>query len=399
MKIFIFIHESKGELDWIAPFLTDSILANDTVDIYLHNIEKSNSKIEKIIKNYNLDKSNFNVFKFDNKIHLFIKKFENISFKLLSFSKENIFFVYIILNWVVNIIIKFLSIFKFIDKSYDLIFRDYNLKDTVLLNSLIKHNSLAKIVVFPHAFGIQRLPSGAKLKVKQRRVKCDLWLENTNLSTRSKIEYSEYFFASGAPILSLNYKKITSFSKSSKNVIILLRDGYERYGCSNEKALETFKAALQFLKTHNYNVFVKMHPRRSSVRKSFLSEIKGCDNVEIYCGSLINYNKKFIFCLTYFSTAGLLLTSRQVPVFDITKYRDCYNLKDKGSLTHFCHKKRLTHYLMYYGIQDALVNLNALLDKNFLIKKSENQYKNLTTYYPNNTNQRIYNKLREVIKK
>jgi hypothetical protein len=398
MKIFISIHESKGELDWIAPFLTDSILANDTVDIYLHNIEKSNYKIENIIKDYDLDKNNINIFKFDNKNHLYIKKFENISSKLLSFSKENSFFVFSVLNWVINIIINFLSLFQFIGKSYDLIFRDYNLKDTVLLNSVIKHNPQAKIVVFPHAFGIQRLPNGAKPKVKQRKVKCDLWLENTNLSTRSKAEYSKCFFACGSPIVSINYKKTKAFSVPSNNVLILLRDGYERYGCSDENALKKFKKVLKFLYTHNYNVYIKTHPRKSNIQNSFYREIEKYSNIKLFNNSLINLNKNFTFCLTFYSTAGLLLTSLKVPVFDITEYRGCHNKKDQGSLTHFCWRGNLSHFLLYFGIQDVLFNLNELLDKNFLIEKSENQYKNMKTYYPNNTSQKIYNKLCEVLK-
>jgi hypothetical protein len=396
MKLFVFINNSKGELDWIAPFLSDRILHNDNIDIYLHNIEEDESKLKHIIKDYNLNKDNINIIKFNNKIFKLFKLYDSIFERILARFKETNSILYNFFNWIYISSLKFILFFKFSKKTYDFIFRDYNLKETTILFNIINSNPQAKIVVFPHAFGIQRLPSWAKSKISHKKVKCDLYLENTYLSTRFLDIYRNCFFVSGAPIIALNYNKESLFSLSSNNVLILLRDGYESSGCTNEQALNTFKKVLSFLNKNEHNVFVKRHPRKNVFQEQFSNEINRYDNVQIYNDSLISLNQKFIFCLSFFSSGGLFLTSRHIPVFDITEYKKCNDPTVYGLATHFCNKGKLTHYLLHYGMQNSLNDLNKLLDKDYLKIISETQYNNLKKYYPADSNIKIYNKLKEL---
>ena len=396
MNIFVFINDSKGELDWIAPFLNDKLLNDCSIDIYMHNIESNEEKLQAIIEDYNLNKNNINILKFDKMIYKLFKIYDSIFARLLARFKDKNLLLYYIFNWIYSLSLKFISLFNISNKKYDFIFRDYNLRDSTILNNIIESNPKAKIIIFPHAFGIQRLPKWAKLRTPQKKVRCNLYLENTAMSTRAFEIYHDSFFASGAPILSLNYDKESLFSLDTKNVLILLRDGYEQYGCSNEEALKIFKNSLVFLNKNNYKTFIKIHPRKSYLKEQFLNEINIYNNVQLYNESLISLNKKFIFCLTFFSTAGLFLTSQQIPVFDITKYRDCNNPKIEGSLTHFCYEGKLIHYLIYFGIQDTIDNLDKLLDKQYLKITAQKQYLKMKYYYPNNSNQKIYDKLKEL---
>ena len=116
-------------------------------------------------------------------------------------------------------------------------------------------------------------------------------------------------------------------------------------------------------------------------------------NILEYDTSLINLDISCVACLSFYSTAGVYFTARQIPVFDITPYLDC---NKKILPHHYCdHDGKYTHDLIALGIQHKLLNLNELLNRSEIQKYSAIQFENLKKHFPDNANKNILHKLEE----
>jgi hypothetical protein len=381
-RVLIFIENSLGELDWNAPFLMSNDAEQFEFDLFFNNVAQGVEEQLNILRSYGLE-SKVNLITAD-KVLTFLSRM------CLALGKKT---HPVFLTWA-----KALSVKAFgQQKKYDAIFRDYSLKRSFALDFFMEKSPDAKIVVYPHAVGLQRLsPNAAEKYSKVRDVKVDLWLENSHLSNRVLNQYAKQFFVSGAPGLAARYELNPLFDSSSKTVLIVTRHTYEVYGCSTNAALKRFEECLSWLHKNGFEVIIKHHPRQNRSWKYRKIQRK-FSNVKEFEGSLNYFNQPLVCCLSFFSTAGLFLSARKVPVFDITPYRACSHEKVKGLAVHYCLNNRLTHALIEFGMQSHLDSLELLKDVAFLETESQKQFRALSSHFPANSSQLIAKKLQEIL--
>lgn len=119
-----------------------------------------------------------------------------------------------------------------------------------------------------------------------------------------------------------------------------------------------------------------------------------------YTGTLVNISMEFRACLSFFSTSGLYLTARHIPVLDITPYVTLNEFESKPSSVNSLHygdkQGRLTNYLVEIGVQERLVDLDDVFITEVLTSLSKKQFDSLIKHFPANSNTLIYNKLEEL---
>lgn len=384
-KILVFIDSSLGELDWISPFLVSKYMNEVEITIFLRKAVLNN----KNIKNLNLDAENIkiittnNIFH-ENKVRRYFFKIVGSILKRLNRSKSNCKYFEKINNLIFNgLKTKNLKL-----NDYDFIFRDTGFHQSFEISYFKYLNPKSKVIAFPHCINIGK---AQKNKVKITKSKCidvNLILENSILS-KEKIE-NQNFFISGVPAFS-NLEKMR-YDFDSKNVLILTRDIYEPYGCSRKSFLEVFENSLKFCEKHKLDVFIKHHPRDKNLDdyRNIQKKFKNVSEI-----NQIFDKKRFRCCLSAYSSAGVYLTSESIPVFDISPYEKC--LKD--DLTdHFCDTNGYyTHDFIELEIQSKLEKLEVILDMEKLDKFSSTQFTALKKYFLTNANEKIYNKLMELI--
>lgn len=388
-KILIFIDESWGELDWIVPF----ILSDEAKKYNFMIFSKTNMLNEKMIENYKLKHSNINIINSEelfSPYHYFIyrtlPRFVQKRLKNITLIDK---FVEFIQNKSYDNITKSIEIYD----DFDFIFRDFNLKSSFELEALLSINQKAKVVVFPHAVGIQKTTKGFKDNF-EKVDRVDVWLENTSLSTRAIQYYKEEFLASGAPMLSKLYESMPLFNFDIKRVFIITRDGFSDFGCTREAALKRYEEILSFCSKNNFQVYVKHHPRDKKIYR-YRDIQKKFDNIIEYEKSLITLNMELTICLSFYSTAGIFFSARKIPVFDITPYDSC---ESKSLPFHYCDDNdgKYTHDLIALNIQEKVPSYDLLNDSQYLQMLSIKQFESLQHNFPKNANQIIALKLEEV---
>ncbi|ORU94622.1 MAG: hypothetical protein A6F72_08970 [Cycloclasticus sp. symbiont of Poecilosclerida sp. N] len=382
-KLLIFIHKSLGELDWISGFIKSSEAESFDIFIYLNKVGKSARENKQIYESYGLDKANVTLLepsyirkglckvlgKHLNKIRYFKNRMQSIH----DFCGTKLGF----------------------NQNFDFIFRDYQLHDSFQLLSAFKVNKEAKMVIFPHGVGLHKAQKREALLKIDPAIKADLWLENSILSTRWVVTYKDVFFVSGAPGLSSSYDKPSLFDASSMNVLVNTRNKYTPYGSTREMALKVFSQVLEFCDQKKFNVYIKHHPRESNIHE-YRDIQKKYSRVKEFSDSLTIIDIKLRACLSMFSSSGLFLTARQVPVFDITPY---LNIKRGNPLSfHFEDEKgQLTHDLIEIGVQERLETLDVLLDEMKLKLIGEAQFDAIKKYFPEASSSKISQKLKELV--
>ncbi len=386
-RILVFIDSSLGELDWISPFLTSTYAQAFEITILF----RKNILTQQLIEDHALDANNIIPL---NANDVFLKnKLINILFRLAKSSQKRLNKFPRIYNYINHFrayLTKKIKTKIDISNKFDFIFRDFGLGKSGELLNILHSNQNAKVVVFPHAIGIWKLDELRKKNVQN--IKIDLYLSNTSLSPN--ILENDKFFVSGVPAVEEIIKNNNRcFDFASSNILVLTRDNYGLYGCKRQAALEKFEEILSFCSQNNLNAFVKYHPRDKKTYEYREIQEK-FSNVKEYMHSLINLDINFRACLSFYSTAGIFLTAKHIPVFDITPYEDC---KNATLLDHYCGDNGFyTHDLIEFGLQDKIPNLNILMDKKILNNYSNSQFKALKTYFPLNANQKIFEKLLEL---
>lgn len=386
-KILVFIDTSLGELDWISPFLT----SKDAQFFEITILFRKNILNRQLIEDYSLDVDNIiplnanDVF-FDNKL---IDTFWRFS-KSLQKRSNKFPEIYNYINHFRTYLTKKIKTKIDISNKFDFIFRDFGLGNSKELLTLLNFNKNAKIIVYPHGIGIWPLD---ELRMNNiRNTKIDLYLSNTSLSPKAFED--DRFFISGVPAVDeITRDDARGFDYNSSNILILTRDYYEINGCTRTEALKKFEELLSFCSQNNLNVLTKHHPRDKKTYEYREIQEK-FSNVKEYTHSLINLDMNFRACLSFYSTAGIFLTARHIPVFDITPYENC---KNATLLDHYCGDDGFyTHDLIEFGLQDKIQSLNILMDKKTLNNYSNSQFNALKTYFPLNANQKIFEKLLEL---
>jgi len=385
-KVLIFIHKSLGELDWIAPFIKSKEVEEFDFFIYLNKMGSDYEEKSEILKKYGLIKENVTLL--DNERHS-RKSFKLIDRRLQKLKKK--------LKWLSPVAAFFrLKNAKSLayEDGFDFIFRDYQLRYVFELACFLAVNKRAKVIVFPHAIAIPRINTQFVVDGRPPAVQIDLWLENSTRAYQFP-EVSDVFYVSGAPGLSSFYDMDGLFDSSSPNVLINTRNEFDLHGCTKEAALSRFDEVLSFCQREGLTAYIKHHPRDHELYL-YRDIQKKYSCVKEYTGTLTDVNMKLRACLSFFSTSGLYLTARHVPVIDITPYFDLKDLKPLA--LHYGDKEgRLTNDLMEIGVQERMGDFDLLLSSERLSNLSSKQFDALLSYFPANSNNKIMNKLKELI--
>jgi len=380
-KVLIFIHKSLGELDWIAPFLKSREAECFDIVIYLNKIGKNSKEKQALLRDYGLDNINVTMLEPGSTKRLLYKFIDRRLSKIKC------------LNSWGRSLHRFFGDKLGFDQNFDFIFRDYQLIDSFELKSAFAVNKESKVIIFPHAVGIQVAAIGFP-DIKPI-VKADLWLENSILSTKQIVKYKDVFFVSGAPGLSSSYERPSLFGSSVRNILINTRNNYTPYGSTRKHALAVFSDVLDFCNKQNFNVYVKHHPRENDIHE-YREIQKNYNNVNELASSLTMVDIKFRACLSMYSTSGLFMTARQIPVFDITPYLDVK--REKPLACHYKNEKgELTHDLIEIDVQEKLKSLDVLLDEKKLSLLAATQFTAIKKHFPSNSNSKISHKMKELL--
>jgi len=384
-KALIFIHKSLGELDWIAPFIKSKEAECFDFFIYLNKMGASYADKQNIIKKYDLDKKNVTLLNnegYSKKVYKLIDKRLQKIRKKVSFFKP---------------LAKYFRLRNAKELAYpedfDFIFRDYQLRYVYELSCFLRVNRKAKVIVFPHAIAIPRVNTQFVVDKRPPDVRIDLWLENSSRAYQLP-DVRDVFYVTGAPGLSAFYNLEGLFDPDSINVLINTRNEFDLHGCTKEAALERFDQVLAFCEQKGLIAQIKHHPRDHELYLYRDIQKKYTCAVE-YTGTLTNISMKFRACLSFFSTSGLFLTARKVPVFDITPYVSFSEFK-LSALHYSDVEGRLTNDLMEIGVQERLIDLEDLFTMGVLVELSEKQFSSLIKYFPANSNDLITSKLKEL---
>jgi len=402
VNILIYINDSLGELDWIAPFIKSIEGKKFNFYIFLNGPGKTYTEKIDILKVYGLVGENIYTLNKDTKLDRYLFQIDNFLNKVLARVQKYSRTVFTILRSFVDIIRYFVASLDRREKEikFQYIFRDYNLKESFTLSSYIVNNSKAKIVIYPHAVGLQKKHIDCP-REPVKKVKADLWLENSNLSDliKESKEYKDIFFASGSPSLSENYDKKSLFNSKSKNILIITRDCGKAFGFEYTEAFEVFKKILLKSKELSLNVIIKHHPRDRKIDQ-WRSIQSNFSNIKEFDGSLNDIEMDYKACFTLFSTAGLFALSRCIPIIEFSPYKSCKEY-DYQMPVHYCNNDGLlTHDLLdlrlFYRLSN-IENFEKSIEPFSLEALSNKQFNKCKTIFPSDANRNIANKLIEII--
>lgn len=396
-NILIYINDSLGELDWIAPFVKSDEGKAFNFYIFLNGPGKTYQDKINILKRYGLvgknihclnshSKKDYYFFKLDEFLNRVLGRIKLYSFE--AFKVLRLFFDFIRLSGAV--------LLKSHKIKFDYIFRDYNLKESFSLQQYISQNQQAKIVIFPHAVGLQKEhPECPRESIKV--VYADLWLENSDLSdiAQNTEAYKDVFFASGVPAFDINYKMKSLFDFKIKKVLIITRDCGMVFGFTYKDAYKVFETLLEQLSKMEYAVVIKHHPRDKKLKEWKRIQSKYPNIIELD-ESLSSINEPYSACFTLFSTAPLFLLSRHIPVFEFSPYKKIEEYVDKLPMHYADKSGLLTHDLLSLGLYkrlDDLDNLSIYMNKEYLSSLSSSQYRRCKEIFPQGANLKISNKI------
>jgi len=402
INILIYINDSLGELDWIAPFIKSDEGKKFNFYIFLNGPGKTYAEKIDILKVYDLVGGNIFILNKDTKLDRYLFNVDDFLNKILARIQKYSRGIFTIFRGFVDFFRYLISLLDRRDKEikFQYIFRDYNLKESFILSSYIINNSQAKIVIYPHAVGLQKKHEDCPRK-PVKKVKADLWLENSELAdlVKESKEYKDVFFASGSPSLSENYDKKSLFNSESKNILIITRDCGKVYGFEYKEAFDAFEKILLKSKELGLNVVIKHHPRDKKTNQWRLIQNKFL-NIKELQGSLNDIDMEYKACFTLFSTAGLYALSRHIPILEFSPYK-AYKEYGNQMPFHFCAKDGLlTHDLLELNLFYKLLNIENFeqhMEASFLKELSIIQFNKCKAIFPINANYNITNKLIEMI--
>jgi len=393
-NILIYIDTSLGELDWLLPFIKSKQgkIFNFYILLNEFGLKINASKVKAISKSYNLDEKNIylvNRFTLTAKIASVLIFFLKIFLFIPSFSKK----IYEFEGVIKVLLLKYRSI------SFDYIFRDAGLDDSLYLNYFVGRNQSSKIIVFPNGVGLMPRIPGAKQDTF-RLVPVDLWLENSEFSDMAKNvkEYAEVFYVSGSPPLDINYRKKSLYDYKSKRAIVITRNCRMDYGFDYEMAFDALHKILDKLNKGGFSVDIKHHPRQRNLSKWRRIQSK-FPNINELTDSLNGISKNYSVCLTLHSSAPIFLLSRGIPVLEFSPYKK-FKEYSVDFTYHFENKDGyLTNLMIDKGLYEKIESeyLEDYLQKEKLDYLSRKQLEVCKQMFPTDANSKITHKLVEMM--
>lgn len=396
--VLVFINDSLGELDWIQPFIVE-YQNQYSFFVYLNLPRKTREEKKKIFENF--FKQNSTVIHLDGSLEfpLFLSWLDanlNSVLRRLGFLYFPLFLVLRrLIDYFRKLVGRFMSlIIK--APTFDIIFRDYNLNDSFFLSTMYASNPGSKICIFPHSTAIES-NSYRTPKNRPKRIQADIFFENTDLSTQFSKPYKDIFIAVGSPSIEQSAKSSVNIANySSKSFLFITRNCDPRFfGINYEDCGKVFYETLLWAKENDYKVYIKHHPRDNLL--SFWQSIQAeFDNIEEVKYTLNNFDSEIAFGLCFYTSVGLLLTGRSIPIFDISPYKG-----DPSTLPfHFKNEEfSITHELVEYGMYDQFETIEQFIENvsvNFLKERGAAQRANLSKYFPTDSNRLINKSLSEL---
>lgn len=397
-NILIYINDSLGELDWIAPFMKSDEAKDFNFYIFLNGPGETYQDKINILNQYGLNQKNITSLNSHSKKDFYIFKLDEFSNRVLGRIKLYSFSMFKIMRNIVDRIRWTGSYFLgSVEIEFNYIFRDYNLKESFSLQRYLRVNKSAKIIIFPHAVGLQKIHPSCR-REPLRVVPAHLWLENSNFSdiTKETDAYRDVFFASGVPAFDINYKLKSLFDAQCKKVLIITRDCGMTFGFNYQEAYVVFDTLLNHLEKMDYSVEIKHHPRDRKLKEWQKIQQK-YKNIKEAEGSLGDRVEALSACFTLFSTAPLFLLSRGVPIFEFSPYQNYNFYKNELPMHYSDEEGLLTHDLLSLKLYKRLDNINKVteyMDRENLKKLSTSQYRQCQEIFPIGANLNIANKLR-----
>ena len=399
-RVMVFINDSTGELDWIQPFLLWAVERDYEFYVYFYLPGKSEEQKKALFESYFGDLDGIRylnetvVFSgyystLDRYLNSLLRRLSGVSYRTFLLARDAVDGIRKVIGGLVGRKLCMLDV--------DLLMRDYNLKDSIVLAALESKLSSPKVCIFPHSTAIQSNSLNTPKKAP-KRIKCDLFLENTDLSTLYSTYYKDSFLAVGSPSFDKfdeARNEIANYHK--KSFLFITRNCDERFfGINYQDSGEIFEDSIRWARDNNYRVYVKHHPR--DARLSFWREIQSkYDNVVETTTTLNHFDVEISFVLCLYTSAGLLFTKRDVPVFDVSPYKGDVN---KLPFHYVSHNGFITHELVdygFYGQYDSLKNLLKVIDPEFLENAAKNQKAILRKYFPSDSCRNIDRALHKVL--
>jgi hypothetical protein len=401
MKILVYINDSLGELDWIAPFIKSEEGRNFTFYIFLNGPGKSYEEKMAICQKYGFLEKNIHCLNCPGNREYYLFLLDNFMNRALGRVKMYSSILFHYGRKCVDALRGFFGKLKKVpDIEFDYIFRDYNLKESIMLQAFMNKSQQARIVVFPHAVGLQREHAGCP-RESTKKVKADLWLENSEQSDLVKnIDvYKDIFFVSGVPAFDWNYAQKSLFDPHAKKAIVITRDCGLTFGFTYEEAYLAFDGLLRQLYDMQYTIKVKHHPRdnRLDEWRKIQAQYESVSELD---RPLTEVNELYSACFTLFSTAPLFLLSRQIPVLEFSPYRKAAAYEVPMPMHYPDANGELTHDLLDFDLY-ARINVSkdmaSGMQPDVLLNLSKRQYKQCQNIFPGGANKKIAGKLRELI--
>lgn len=311
MRVAIFVNNSMGELDWIVPYIKQTSL-DIHFDIYLYHQRLWDFDIQNKTDNINIICcSNY-------KNTVFLDTFLDNLYRYLArkipfdISYVSTFFDFLRYFTSLFIILKYQLKYK-----YDFIFRDYNLKQSILLYKLSRKSK--KVVIYPHSTALM---TNYGKKPQLNKIKHAIFLENTEYHDRFLPYYAKNMAVVGSPGLDvIRQKKITNKLNS---ILIITRNCDESFfGFDYDSSFKLLRTILTWAKRSNLEVDIKHHPRDNRVQE-WRRVSESFDNVNEINGNLSENNNSYLYCLCYYTSAFIPSVLKKTLCIDVSPYRSIY---------------------------------------------------------------------------
>jgi len=402
-NILVYINDSLGELDWIAPYMQSEEARDFCFYIYLNGPGSTYDEKIKILQRYGLGSvDNIHCVNRRTRLEPFLFQIDMFLNRVLGRIKLVSFHLFEMCRSTIDGVRWLLSRLPLVKSSvaFDVVFRDYNLKESFALSCFIRHSPQAKIVIYPHAVGLQRKHEMCP-REPAKQVQADLWLENSDYSDIMKYDpyYQKIFFASGVPGFDINYKRPALFNIASKKAVIITRDCSMTFGFTYEMAMKAFDELLEKLGEQGYQAYIKHHPRDRELKRwrKIQQKYQHCYELE---ESLNTLTMEHAVCFTLFSTAPLFLLSRGVPVLEFSPYKQYDAYQQRFPMHYKNENGETTHDLLSLKLFDRIDvstdDLSSCLEASSLKDLALRQYKVCQTVFPPGANQKITMKLQEI---
>lgn len=343
-KHFIFINDSTGELDWIAPYLKSLDETENLIYVCLSlprfNTKRRNTTYLDYFKDTRIN--HYNISKYTHRILRVEFFIERVFAHLIPHRVINLK-----LNSFISTSLSFLVPMKC--KNFSLCYIDYNLKEKSLYKAFLRKNPKSKVVIFPHSTALMTNSIKTPKPKKTKKIRCDLFLENTKYNSAFN-DYSDVMAVVGSPTLDV-FRNIDKKS-IEKSILILTRRFESTFAMAESETLNNYSSIVKYYSKMGYIINVKHHPRDTQTEKWNLDNdkyqiIKVSEDI-----SRVKTNFSAVFSV--YSSAPVLFASRGIPTFDFTAYKGTtealpYHYLDKDN--------NITHELIELGIIKKIDNI------------------------------------------